>query len=140
MGRCIFFLLAILSVAGCSTSGTGEDKFSASYLKAHIVPNKTTQAEVQSIYGVPDNQSVDSDGDVSWIYRKNGNLSTASSVANYIPGANAISSALGMASSASTASDAATKASAKMSGSTEYHADTLFIRFNSNKIVSSWHM
>lgn len=129
----------MLLLAGCSSVG-GEDKFSRSYVTSHIIPDKTTQAEVQALYGTPDDQNVSSDGDYEWIYNKSGNLDTASSVMGYVPGASAISSALGMASSASSASDSMTKASGKMSGDTNYRASHLFIRFNKNKIVSSWFM
>lgn len=72
-------------------------------------------------------------------YTVKGNLDTLSSLAGYIPGAGAVSSALDMADTAGNASDAAKKASGKMTGSTE-HTGTLFIRYDSRKIVSSWMM
>ncbi|HHD7473758.1 TPA: hypothetical protein ACOVJJ_005475 [Klebsiella oxytoca] len=138
MHKYLSLLLLAFLVVGCST--TGEDKFSSSYVKAHIVPHKTTQAEVQAIYGTPDDQFMNSDGTVSWTYDRSGNLSTASSIASYIPGASAVSSALGMAETASSASSAATKASGKISGDTEYHARSLNITFDNNKIVNRWYM
>ncbi|WP_158783472.1 lipoprotein [Pantoea sp. BAV 3049] len=137
MKKILCTVLAVLVLSGCSSTGS-EDKFSASYLNSHVVENKTTQAEVQSLYGVPDDQTVHSDGTAYWYYDKNGTLNTASGLAGYIPGAGAISSALGMANTANSASSAASKASGKMSGNTEYHGDRLQISFDKNKIVRSW--
>lgn len=62
-------VLAVLVLSGCSSTGS-EDKFSASYLNGHVVENKTTHAEVQSLYGVPDDQTVHSDGTAYWYYDK----------------------------------------------------------------------
>jgi uncharacterized protein YceK len=138
MRKYLWSMMVILLLAGCSS--TGEDKFSASYVKAHIIPKQTTKAQVQAIYGVPDDQSADSGGEVRWVYEVKGNLSAASSIAGYIPGASAVSSALGLASSASDAADSANKASAKVSGNTEYHSDFLSITFDSTGIVDRWHM
>lgn len=132
-------LVAVLLLAGCSST-SGEDKFSADYMRTHVIPHQTTQAQVQQLYGVPDDQDSNSEGESTWIYDKGGNLSSASSLAGYIPGAGAISSALGMASSASSASDAASTASNKMSNNTAHHGNTLFISFDKNKVVSRWHM
>ncbi|OMQ25569.1 hypothetical protein [Serratia oryzae] len=134
----LWSVMVVLLLVGCSSMG--EDKFSASYVKAHVIAKQTTKAQVQAIYGVPDDQTVRSDGTVSWEYEVRGNLSTASSIVGYIPGANAVSSALGMANTASNASDSATKASAKMSGSTEYHANRLYIDFDSAGVVKHWFM
>lgn len=48
-------LAVILSLSACAGKTTGgEDKFSISYVESHIVKGKTTQREVQSLYGVPD--------------------------------------------------------------------------------------
>lgn len=138
MRKYLWSMMVVFLLAGCSS--TGEDKFSASYVKAHIIPKQTTKAQVQAIYGVPDDQSANSDGKVEWEYKVGSNLSTASSIVGYIPGASAVSSALGMANTASNASDSATKASAKVSGNTEYHANRLYIRFDKNGVVERWHM
>lgn len=132
-------LVAVLLLAGCSSTG-GEDKFSADYIKTHVVPHQSTQAQVQQLYGVPDGQDSSSDGSTTWKYRKGGNLDSASSLAGYIPGAGAISSALGMATSANHASDAASSASAKMSGDTSHHGDSLYIYFDKNKVVTHWYL
>jgi len=43
----------MLIVSGCS-SFSGEDKFTRSYVSAHITPNKTTESEVKALYGTPD--------------------------------------------------------------------------------------
>ncbi|MBW1251240.1 hypothetical protein ACQV2E_00770 [Pantoea allii] len=129
----------MLLLAGCSSMG-GEDKFSRSYVSSHIIPNKTTEAEVQALYGTPDNQFSSSSGGYSWSFNKGGNLSTASSVMGYVPGASAISGALGMATSASNASDTMTRASGKMTGDTSHHGSNLEINFNKNKVVTSWYL
>ncbi|WP_431221686.1 hypothetical protein ACQ86O_14395 [Serratia sp. L9] len=138
MRKYIGSVIAILLLVGCSS--IGEDKFSSSYVKSHIIAKKTTKAEVQAIYGVPDDQNVYSDGTTEWQYDKSGNLSSASSIVGYIPGAGAVSSALGLANTASNASSSATKASAKMSGDTEYRANRFYIRFDDKGVVDSWHM
>ncbi|MFK3799876.1 MULTISPECIES: hypothetical protein [unclassified Pseudomonas] len=130
-------LLAVTLLAGCSTMG-GEDKFSATYVKNHITPHQTTQSQVQAIYGVPDGQHTHSDGTYTWTYDKSGNLSDASSLAGYIPGAGAVSSALNMTSYANGASNAASTASGKMNGDTEHHGNSLTIYFNKNKVVNDW--
>ncbi|MGP0151409.1 hypothetical protein ARC310_05350 [Pantoea ananatis] len=138
--KSIMVLFTIIFVlTGCSTSG-GEDKFSRTYVSSHIIVNKTTQAEVKALYGVPDDQSSSSDGSVTWRYYKGGNLSTASSVLGYIPGASALSSAVGMASGAQNASDSMTKASGKLTGNTEQHSDYLSVWFDKNNVVSNWFM
>ena len=138
MRKYLWSVMVVLLLAGCSSMG--EDKFSASYVKAHIIPKQTTKAQVQAIYGVPDEQNIHSSGNMSWEYEVRGNLSTASSIVGYIPGASAVSSALGMANKASNASDSATKASAKMSGNSEYHANRLYINFDGTGVVDSWFM
>ncbi|PKC41789.1 hypothetical protein V461_17090 [Pantoea ananatis BRT98] len=138
--KSIMVLFTIMFVlTGCSTSG-GEDKFSRTYVSSHIIANKTTQAEVKALYGVPDDQSSSSDGSVNWRYRKGGNLSTASSVLGYIPGVSALSSAVGMASSAQGASESMTKASGKLTGNTEQHSDYLSVWFDKKNVVSNWYM
>ncbi|WP_202988192.1 hypothetical protein [Pseudomonas typographi] len=130
-------MLAIMFIAGCSTMG-GEDKFSATYIKAHIIPHKTTQGEVQALYGTPDSQYTSSSGRYSWNYDKNGNLGTAAQVVSYIPGASSVSSALSMTRSANTASETMSDASAKLTGDTEHHGSLLTIWFDKNKVVDDW--
>ncbi|MFJ5299276.1 hypothetical protein ACIQAL_22450 [Pseudomonas sp. NPDC088368] len=129
--------LAITLISGCASMG-GEDKFSATYVQSHLIPHKTTQAQVQAIYGVPDAQSTYSDGSYYWSYQKNGNLSAASNLVGYIPGAGAVGSALGMANSANQASNAASTAAGKVNGNVENHGDSLRINFGKDKIVSYW--
>ena len=138
MKKIIFGIFALLILSGCSS--TGEDKFSSSYVKSHIIAHRTTQSEVQAIYGVPDGQDVHSDGSTTWRYDKSGNLGTASTIVSYIPGASTVSSALGMAQTANSTSENATKASDKLSGNTEYHARSLYVSFGDDKVVSSWSM
>ncbi|MDH0747956.1 hypothetical protein N5D61_16620 [Pseudomonas sp. GD03842] len=139
MKRTLLCLLAVTLLAGCSTMG-GEDKFSATYVKNHIIPHKTTQSEVQAIYGVPDSQFTTSSGHVNWRYNKNGNLSDAANLVGYIPGASAVSSALSMTNHANNASNAANTASGKISGDTEHHSDSLSVWFDKNKVVDDWSM
>ncbi|OON40160.1 hypothetical protein BTJ39_09700 [Izhakiella australiensis] len=137
MNKLVIGVVAALLLAGCSSTG-GEDKFSQRYISSHVIADKTTQAEVQALYGVPDSQRSNSDGSSRWTYDKGGNLRTASGIAGYIPGAGAISSALGMTQSANDAADSASSASNKLTGNTEHHGDTLDIYFNKNKVVTSW--
>lgn len=138
--KSIMVLFTIMFVlTGCCTSG-GEDKFSRTYVSSHIIANKTTQAEVKALYGVPDDQSSSSNGSVTWRYYKGGNLSTASSVLGYIPGASALSSAVGMASGAQDASNSMTKASGKLTGNTEQHSNYLSVIFDTNNIVTDWYL
>lgn len=138
MKKAWFVLAVILSLSACSGGMTGgEDKFSTSYVESHIVKWKTTQSQVQSLYGVPDDNQKSSGG-VTWVYYKNGNLNDASSLTNYIPGASAISSALGMASMADSASSQANKVSGKMSGNTEIRGKRLYVTFDNNNTVDYW--
>jgi hypothetical protein len=129
--------LAITLISGCASMG-GEDKFSASYVQSHLVPHKTTQAQVQAIYGVPDSQTTYSDGSYRWSYDKTGNLSAASNLVGYIPGAGAVGSALGMAHSANEASSAASTAAGKVNGDVENHGNSLSIHFGKDKVLSYW--
>lgn len=126
-----------LLLSGCSSMG-GEDKFSNTYVDSHIIKGKTTKTEVQSLYGVPDENSKNS-SDTTWVYRKNSGLSSVQGLAGYIPGANAVSSALGMANTAGEASSSASKMMDKSNGSTEIHGTRLYITFNNtNNIVNYW--
>ena len=128
--KSIMVLFTIMFVlTGCSTSG-GEDKFSRTYVSS----------QVKALYGVPDDQSSSSNGSVTWRYYKGGNLSTASSVLGYIPGASALSSAVGMASGAQDASNSMTKASGKLTGNTEQHSNYLSVIFDTNNIVTDWYL
>ena len=108
-----FAIAAVILLSGCSSLG-GEDKFSDSYIKSHIVVGKTTKAQVQQLYGVPDTNEKTSGG-TTWIYKKNADFNTISSLTSYIPGSGAISSALHMGNSASEVS----KISKKRSGNSE---------------------
>ncbi|SFC09159.1 hypothetical protein [Kosakonia oryzae] len=135
--KCLVVVSAILLSACSSMGGGGEDKFSASYVQSHIVEGKTTKAQVQQLYGVPDDNQKSSNG-TTWIYFKNADYSSVSSLAGYIPGAGAVSSALGMANTASSASSTASKLSDKSNGNTEIHGDRLYITFNRSDIVDYW--
>ncbi len=129
---------AALVLTACSSGITGgEDKYSTTYVQSHITEGKTTQAQVQSLYGVPDDNEKSSHG-TTWVYHKNGNLSDVSSLAGYIPGASAVSSALGMANTASSASSSASKVAGKTSGDTEIHGNRLYITFNNQNVVDFW--
>ncbi|MDD7998679.1 hypothetical protein FEI17_05165 [Kosakonia radicincitans] len=134
--KCLVVVSAIL-LSACSSMGGGEDKFSASYVQSHIVEGKTTKAQVQQLYGVPDDNEKSSNG-TTWVYHKNADYSSVSSLAGYIPGAGAVSSALGMANTASEASSTAGKLSDKRSGNTEIHGNRLYITFNRNDVVDYW--
>ncbi|MCR0999249.1 hypothetical protein [Serratia rubidaea] len=133
--KCLVIATTILLCA-CSSTG-GEDKFSASYVQSHIVKGKTTKAEVQQLYGVPDDNTKSSNG-TTWGYNKNADYSSVSSLASYIPGAGAVSSALGMANTASEASSTVGKISDKQSGNTETRGKRLYIHFDNNNVVDYW--
>ncbi|HFN0608740.1 hypothetical protein ACYBCU_24060 [Klebsiella pneumoniae] len=133
------FVIATTFLLGACSSGGGEDKFSASYVQSHIVEGKTTKAQVQQLYGVPDSNEKSSNG-TTWVYYKNADYNSVSSLAGYIPGAGAISSALGMANSASEASATASKLSDKRSGNTEIHGNRLYITFNQKDVVDYWNI
>ncbi|MDU3756597.1 MAG: hypothetical protein E7G34_24450 [Klebsiella pneumoniae] len=131
------FVIAATFLLGACSSGGGEDKFSASYVQSHIVEGKTTKAQVQQLYGVPDSNEKSSNG-TTWVYYKNTDYSSVSTLASYIPGAGAIGSALDMANTASEASSSAGKLSDKRSGNTEIHGNRLYITFNQNDVVNYW--
>ncbi|MEB5835410.1 hypothetical protein MXF26_03965 [Pantoea dispersa] len=129
-------VMLVILLSGCSSTG-GEDKYSATYVQSHIKEGKTTKAEVQQLYGVPDDNQKSSQG-TTWIYEKNADYSSASSLLGYIPGAGAVSGALGMANSASEVSSTAGKMADKRSGNTEIHGNRLYITFNNSDIVDYW--
>jgi hypothetical protein len=123
-------------ISGCA-SMNGEDKYSASYVQSHIIKGKTTKAEVQNLYGVPDDNDKSSNG-TTWVYHKDSDYSSMSSLAGYIPGAGAVSSALGMANTANDASSTAGKLADKRNGNTEIHGNRLYITFNNDNVVDYW--
>lgn len=88
---------------------------------------------------MPDSNEKSSNG-TTWVYYKNADYNSVSSLAGYIPGAGAISSALGMANSASEASATASKLSDKRSGNTEIHGNRLYITFNQKDVVDYWNI
>ncbi len=74
-------VMLVILLSGCSSTG-GEDKYSATYVQSHIKEGKTTKAEVQQLYGVPDDNQKSSQG-TTWIYEKNADYSSASSLLGY---------------------------------------------------------
>ncbi|QKJ85726.1 hypothetical protein PMPD1_0754 [Paramixta manurensis] len=139
MKKVILGLLMVLTLSACSGGMMGgEDKYSTTYIKSHIVEGKTTKSEVQGLYGVPDSNSESAYG-TTWRFNKNGDMKDASSLAGYIPGASAITSALGMADTASSASDSYNKVQAKRSGNSAItHGSSLYITFNRSGVVDYW--
>ncbi|WP_336277257.1 hypothetical protein [Cronobacter dublinensis] len=129
----------MLFVSGCS-SFSGEDKFTRSYVSAHITPNKTTEAEVKALYGTPDRQTSHSDGSYVWSFNKDGNMSTLSTALSYIPGTSVLSGAVNSATMAQNTKDDISSVSDKMTGNSEHRSDSLTIYFTKNKIVSDWIM
>lgn len=138
MKRIMMVIIGIMVLAGCSSMG--EDKFSARYVKAHIVNNKTTQAEVKALYGAPYDQSTYDDGSSRWYYKKGegGALDAAVDIISYVPGASAVMGTIHTAQYADNAATNVTAASDKLSGNTEHSGKSLSVRFNENKIVTSW--
>ncbi|NCI14958.1 hypothetical protein EHJ07_00290 [Cronobacter muytjensii] len=128
-----------LFVSGCS-SFSGEDKFTRSYVSAHITPNKTTESEVKALYGTPDRQTSHSDGSYVWSFNKDGNMSTLSTALSYIPGTSVLSGAVNSATMAQNTKDDISSVSDKMTGNSEHRSDSLTIYFTKNKIVSDWIM
>lgn len=134
----LFILLAALALQGCASLG-GEDKFSAKYLQQNVVVKKTTKADIQRMYGVPDGQKTSSDGSSSWSYYRGSNMDLARNLASYIPGGGAISGALGTASAASSTADMASEASDKISGNTEHNKSySLWFYFDAQGVVDHW--
>ncbi|MDF7788001.1 hypothetical protein P4910_21355 [Pantoea stewartii] len=134
-----YLSIAILSlvIAGCSSIG-GEDKFSRNYLNSHIIPNKTTQSEVRSLYGAPREQMAQSNGNSQWFYMKGSNTSSALGILGFIPGGAAFSQAVSVASTANAVSN--TIPSSKLHSDTDQHGDALYINFDKNNVVTSWSM
>ncbi|WP_336293302.1 hypothetical protein [Cronobacter dublinensis] len=129
----------MLFVSGCS-SFSGEDKFTRSYVSAHITPNKTTESEVKALYGTPDRQTSHSDGSYVWSFNKDGNMSTLSTALSYIPGTSVLSGAVNSATMAQNTKDDISSVSDKVTGNSEHRSDSLTIYFTKNKIVSDWIM
>lgn len=129
-------LLGALTLAGCAGMTT-DDKYSTSYVESHITEGKTTQADVQRLYGVPDSNEKSSNG-TTWVYRKGGTLSDVSSLVGYIPGAGSVSSALAMGRSTSAAVSSVNKVAGKANGNTEIHGDRFYVTFTNKGIVDYW--
>ena len=135
--KMIFTCVFLIFLSGCSSMG--EDKYSDSYIKSHVTENKTTKAEVQALYGVPDEQSTTASS-TTWYYRKGGSYGALSTIANYIPGAGAVSGAIGMAGSAQSDADNLQKASNKMTGNSAHSDNSLRFSFNERGVVTDWHL
>lgn len=131
--------MVILCMSISSCTSFGEDKYSASYIKANVIENKTTKAEIQSIYGVPDEQSTSGNSTV-WYYRKGSGYNTLSTFASYVPGGSSISGAIEAVKGTEKQADTLTKASNKVLGDSEHRSDYLSIDFNEKGIVTSWHL
>ncbi|KAA5939297.1 hypothetical protein F3I27_19720 [Pantoea sp. Bo_2] len=129
----------MLFVSGCS-SFSGEDKFTRSYVSAHITPNKTTESEVKTLYGTPDRQTSHSDGSYVWSFNKDGNMSSLSKALSYIPGTSALSGTMTSATIAQNTKDDISSVSDKVTGNSEHRSDSLTIYFTKNKVVSDWIM
>ncbi|MFI8480013.1 hypothetical protein ACIGCM_05505 [Pseudomonas sp. NPDC078700] len=130
----LFFGINILT--GCALIST-EDKYSSSYIDAHIIEGKTTQRQIQDIYGVPDDNEKSSNG-TTWVYNRGEYLGVISKAISYVPGTGSIQQAIGLKQDASTASDTARKVSGKYTGDTEVHGSWLYITFNKNGVVNYW--
>lgn len=91
----------LLFLTACAGMGGGnQDKMSSAYLKQHLIPNKTTKADVQQLFGAPGYKSEDSDGSGMWSYSEaeiNGSLLTRAM--DFIPsfGTSATSTAVSQA-------------------------------------------
>lgn len=71
------------AISGCASIGgeAGTDnKYDTAYLQSHLIPGKTTQADVRQMFGDPDNQMVvQAVGATTWTY-SNSQANTAKSV------------------------------------------------------------
>ncbi|MDS7927924.1 hypothetical protein RMB13_00200 [Acinetobacter sp. V102_4] len=139
MVKIILCVIFSIILASCSSLGTslGENKYSAAYINSHVIKNKTTKSEIQSIYGVPDEQYTGSNSS-SWTYRKSDRIrSFSSSISGYIPGADNVLNTIGIAQN--NAEDLS-KASKKVSGSVDHSGNALTFEFNSKDVVADWNL
>ncbi|PKH26631.1 hypothetical protein CIG19_02215 [Enterobacterales bacterium CwR94] len=130
-------LSAVMATALVSCASVGEDKYSEKYIRAHVIENKTTKAEIQSIYGAPDEQSTGSGKGAAWTYRKNDRLKSLTTLSGYIPGAESVMTSVGIAASSA---NQISSASNKVAGNTALTGNTLSFSFNEQNVVEQWNL
>jgi len=101
----------------------GNEKFDPTWIKQHVVVGKSTQQDISSIYGDPDEKQTNANNSDTWIYHKNRS------------GNNLLSMASGMIPGMSTVSQARNLADVKAK---QGYGNTLWFWFK-NGVVTNWH-
>ncbi|MBB4865707.1 hypothetical protein HNP46_004608 [Pseudomonas nitritireducens] len=140
-----FLAIALLTAAGCSTLGGGEDKFNDAYVRSHVIPHKTTLNEIQAMYGSPDTRNSRSDGSLSLTYHKRSagdQLNSLYNLAGSIPGGDKVSSALADAKGKGYNSnnlDRASNSLGELTGNQQGSiSNSLSIDFDKDSVVTNW--
>ncbi|MDE1010644.1 MAG: hypothetical protein OSB38_33775 [Paraburkholderia fungorum] len=127
MMKRIFSIVLVIFLTACQslgqTVGIGNEKFDPAWIKQHVVVGKTTQQDILSLYGDPDNKTTDAKGFDTWLYRKNRS------------GSNVISAVSGMIPGMSTANQAASLADVH---DKQGYSDRLYFWFK-NGVTTNWH-
>jgi len=101
----------------------GNEKFDPTWIKQHVVVGKSTQQDISSIYGEPDEKQTSANNSDTWIYRKNR------------AGNNLLSMASGMIPGMSTVNQASNLADVKAK---QGYGNALWFWFK-NGVVTNWH-
>ncbi|MDN6859223.1 hypothetical protein QO207_21740 [Pseudomonas sp. CAN2814] len=141
-----FLAIALLTAAGCSTLGGGEDKFNDAYVRSHVIPHKTTLNEIQALYGSPDSRNSRSDGSLSLVYHKRSagdDLNSLYNLAGSIPGGDKVASALSEAKGKgynSTNVDRASTSLGELTGKPQGNSasNSLSFEFDKDSVVTNW--
>lgn len=134
-------LLSACSSTPSMSSLTGDERFSESFVRAHLIKDKTTLAEVASLYGEPESRNNYSDGSSSLTYRKRtprDQLKSLYNLVDAIPGADSAKSALAQASNKTYDLDKASSSLKELSGNKDLDSNYLSVTFDKNGIVRSW--
>jgi|GEM_PF-303370 len=140
-----FGIYTVTALSGCNTlsSVSSADKFSDSYVRAHLVERKTSKSEVVSLYGEPDSKNNYSDGEATYYYKKHSyheDLNSLYDLANTIPGASSVQNAIGTVRGKTYDVNQASNSVNKLAGnkSQSDNNDSLRITFDKNGIISNW--
>ncbi|WP_144114195.1 hypothetical protein [Paraburkholderia sp. BCC1886] len=122
----IYAIALLLWLGACSTGGAlgvGNEKFDPAWIRQHVVTGKTTQQDIQALYGEPEQKQTSASNSDTWIYSKNRS------------GNNFLSMATGMIPGMSTVNQASSVADIHKK---EGYGDTVWFWFK-NGVVTNWH-
>ncbi|WYX24887.1 hypothetical protein WJ969_02370 [Achromobacter xylosoxidans] len=121
--RCFALSILLLLTACAGMGGGSEDKMSSAYLKQHLIPGKTTKADVQQLFGAPGYKTEESNDGGMWSYSEaeiNGGL--LSKAMDYLPSFGSVAD------------------SAVSTGKKQQPNRSLNIHFNQNETIRSFNV